>query len=551
MRFPSKHSFVRASLLFVFVVPTPAFADVASTVAASALAAASAAVEPAAETAGSPERFLNLSEAQKAFGPEFSTKEVDGTVILFGGTTKECMENFDVSNDPNNGTFKIFYKGGNDTCLSHTDAVKDIARGAYQGLDSLPDGRMKATGTFDRVDLVWENLTSSKSPFASVEIPVDADGASIAHLSAADAEALRAKKEHEKKQGEADFDMLLVTKCHRGLDELDVGEEALERLLQVPELLGENKDEKWLSDTAAKFRAEKFAACRKQILKARTDEIASASCEDRLAKIVAEDPEYAPKVKALYLDLVKRYMDSQAMGVEEAFTAATDTLEKIRGFDLGEKEEAELAVLERNLHLRFLQRASLEGADSESFKAMRSNMLDYLAESDTLGCLTDGGAISPQQARNPGCASAQWLSMQFGQQIGIAQGVQAQLNKKAQELADTQGCQVLRSNSALSGSPLSAADEAKCKAIEYAADAKLKATVNAGITGNGFGEAVSTPTDASWSTPTTQTTNSGLMNSAYTAPQTTTQVAPQTAPQAQVAPAPANTVAAGQPRIFH
>lgn len=489
-------------------------------------------------------RYLSLSQAREAFGPEFSLENMDGAFTLFGGTSEACLTSFDIKNDPKKGEFSILYKGDNDGCLKFTDTVKDLPRGGFRSLADLPDAKMKPEGTFDSAKLVSENAYSSKNPWNREDLKSDKDEF-LSNVSAADFAKLKKDEEAKKKQAQVDMDLLLVSKCHRGLPELDLGSDALARLAKIDEVVRDKGDE-WFADSAKKFRDETFSACQKQILKARTDQIASAKCEDRLKKLAGEDEQYVSKIKSLYFDLANRYTNSTTMEVEDAYQASMDTLEKIREYDITEEDEQKILGMQRNIQFAFLRRAAAQGSESEAFKFMKGKMLDYMVENDAEGCLDqDTGMVLSMQRMNRACSGAMAMSIALGQQIVAANGKQMLLNQQARELADRDACANLRS----SGMALQPFEEAKCKAIETADAEKASAAANGSLSNaaSGFGEAVKTPRPE---TPDATAgasagSESGLLNTGYTAEQ-------GAAPMNTAAQTPATNVAApsGQRRIF-
>lgn len=541
MRFPSKQSLVRVSLLFLFALPTIAQGDENTD------------TQSAQDVADRKEHFLALSEAKQAFGKEFSIGEVNSQFVLYGGTSKVCRDKFEIETDGAKGEYRIHYLGDAPDCLYFDRVTKDLPSADFVKLQSgvkSEEVKMIPTGTFDKVNLVVDDPYSSKGLYASSDELTTDDGKSLSHENEKEVADRKKQEAADKKQKMIDAAFTVVTKCHRGLKELDVGDEALARLAEIPEIVKE-KGEEWFADNAAKFREEKFKACRVQMLKAKVDEIASSECESRLQKIADADPKYTSRIKDIYMQLVNRYAHSASLGMEEAYDAAMDTIAKIREFGLSEKEEADLLAVERNINLQFMQKAALEGVKSENFIAMKDKMLEYMLAEDAEGCLTGEGAIVPAQRMNKACAGSQWLSLQFSQQIGMANANQALLDKQAlasQLMTDYDACSALRASAAQAGTTLDAANDARCKPIEAQVNAQKTATANVGLNANGFGTIMNGTNTTAYGTTTntaTNPTNSGLMNSVYTSqssPQQTVTIPVNTVQQTgQVTPAVTNT----------
>jgi hypothetical protein len=525
MRFPSKKAFVRASLLLIFAIPTLAHAETPEEKTS----------REAKESADKKSHYISLSEAQAAFGSEFSLEDKSGTFTLYGGTSEDCLGSFDFSNDPKKGQFKILYKGTNDSCLKFETATKDLPKGKFRSLADLPDGKMKPTGTFDLVNLVSDNANSSKSPWTSEELKTDADK-SLSNVAAEDVATKKKKALADKKQAEIDRDKDIVKTCNRGLKELDVGDAALARLAKIPEVVKDLGDQ-YFTDKGEAIRAAKFKACRIQILKAKTDDLAASDCESRLKKIAAADDKYTAKVKALYLELVNRYMNSTTLDMEDAYAASVDTITKLREYDLTDKEAKDVDAAERNVNLHFLRLAAMKGSDSDEFKSMKDHMLEYMLAGDGANCLNEQGVIPMNSAQryNAACASSQWLSNQLVQQVQLAGSNQLVLNAQATAAtakANADQAKLLNDQYVLAcgGLAATASPDGKhtCAAI-LADDAKAKTdAANVGISTNGFNglsTGILTTTPAT-NTTTTPTTGSGFMGSVYTGQKTTTPTVP-------------------------
>ncbi|MBS1963453.1 MAG: hypothetical protein JST04_14655 [Bdellovibrionales bacterium] len=487
MRFPSKKAFVRASLVLIFAIPTWAHAEDAKA------------------------KYLNVDEAKTAFGAEFSLEKDGDYFTLYGGTTKSCRDLYEIASDANAGTFSIHFKGGDKACLSKDEALKsvDASKNPFVTLfkDNM-DAKMKPTGNFDHVDLVVKEEYSSKSTGTPFELKNDKgeslqSPAYLADKKKKDDEDK--KKEAERKKDQAiDRDVMLVTKCGRGLKELQVGSDALDRLMGLSEtvkagILADQGD-KFFTDAEKNLREKFFRACRVKILKARTDDlyadsklslskkddgITAEDCDSRLKKIGDEDESYIPKIADAYLELVNRYMNSSTLSVEDAYTAAMDAIAKVREFAPSDEDKAEalekkLDAAERNLNLALLRKAAMQGADSEDFKAMKDHVLGYMTEEGN-GCITDQGAIVATRRLDPKCGESQWIALQYAQQLQLAQTSQVALNQQAQ-LA-------MCNNATANGLVLTPAEQTACTTIQAAAKAKEAANANAGLTGanDGFG----------------------------------------------------------------
>lgn len=504
MRTPSKLKFIRSSLILAALLPN----------------AASAEVTP--EEAAKKSRSLSFEEAKKAFGPEFSAEASDGTFTLYGVTTENCKSsNFDFSNDPKKGEFKIFYKGFNDDCLDFDKSKAAIAAGEKSlALSSLIDSKMTGSATFAALKLCSEDLSSDKNRVRCQELKNDKDE-TLSFESSADLAKKKKLADEEKRQGQIDIDLQLVTKCNRGLSELDVGAEALARLAKIPAVV-EEKGDKYFSAAESKHRAAEFAACRISILRGATSDIDQTGCEERLKKISSADDKYVSKVKALYLELVNRYMNSTTLGMVEAYEKAIGAIEFARGLDLDEKETADLLAAERNLHVNFLRLAAAKGEGSDEFAFIKDKMLGFMLGSDELGCLTDKGAVAPEQRMNRACAGNQWLSAQLTTHDMNARLTQQRMNtealiaqKKENDALKLGQCQFAEASKTVQ-SPV---ENAECTALKAQADKEVKSVLNAGLDGLGFGtiaeEKAKTPATTS-SEDFLDAASSGLMNSVHT-----------------------------------
>jgi hypothetical protein len=504
MRTLSKLKFIRSSLLLAALLPNLASAEVSP------------------EEAAKKSRTLTLADAKKAFGPEFSADGADGIFTLYGVTTENCKkDNFDITNDSKKGEFKIFYKGFNDDCLDFEKSKAAIAAGEKSlGLSSLTDSKLTGASSFAALKLCSEDLASDKNRVRCQELTNEKDEV-LAFESAADLEKKKKAQAEEKRQGQIEIDLQLVTKCNRGLSELDVGAEALARLAKIPSVV-EEKGEKYFSAAEEKHRAAEFAACRLTILRTASSDISQTGCEERLAKISAADEKYASKVKALYLELVNRYMNSSTLGIEDAYEKSMEAIARARGLDLSEKEIANLDVSERNLHLNFLRLAAMKGENSVEFEFMKEKAADFIASSDTEGCLTvnETGMFLPAQ-RNPQCIGTQQLSAQFNNNLVIAHTTQGRMNVAAQ-IAQQKENDALKlgecRTAELTKTPQSPAETNLCSTLKAKADLEEKMVLNAGLDGKGFGT-IADDKDAKTTATVTQSDElsnaSGLLNTGY------------------------------------
>lgn len=526
MRFPSKKSFVRASLLFVFALPNLAYAEETPE---------EMKAREQKEAAALSAKYLDLEAAKTAFGTEFSIEDRDGVFTLFGGTSVACRSAFDIKSDPVKGEFRIYYDGSNADCLEFDKAMAEKLKPTFVSLsggDKSEDGKMKPTGTFKVVNLAVPKKNSSKGIVDLYELK-DGDK-SLSHVSEAEAKKKKLQAETDKKALQTDTDITLVTKCIRGLKELDVGDDALTRLLALPEAMkseiAKAKGDDWMSESEKAIREKKFKACKVQFARAKEDSIADAKCDDRLKKIAGEDDSYVAKIKTLYLDLIGRYMRDATNGtksIDESYDAAVAAVDKLRdeGYKLSEDDLKDVDAAERNFNLHFLRLAATKGANSEEFKSIQGKMLDYMLADDANECLvTETGAINPAQARNSKCQAKQWLSQQLGQQVIAANGNQALIDKKAAELQlaakeadDLAACSAL---------PATATDVQKkaCTDLQARVDARNSAAANGSLNtaANGFGQVVNTT--ATTTLPAKESTGSGLLESGYKAPTTNTSV---------------------------
>lgn len=474
-------------------------------------------------------RYLTMDEAKTAFGDEFSVRIVNGQVLVDGGTAEKFRSNFVFTNfyEGDKLKLKIYYDGKNDEALNFGNVKKeDVKFITLQ--DNFDGGMIKLSKSIKSIEMVSPNAYSSKKPWNENEF-LNEDGELVSYVSPEDIARKKKLEEAEKGEKQNDLNVLLVTKCHRGLSELDVGSEALAQLLKanasVQEKIANDKGEDWLSEQSKKFTKEVFEACRTQMLRGKLADISKSECDSRLVKIGNDDDSYVVKIKGLYFDLSERYLNTDTMGVQEAYEASIAALGKVRSFQVDEKDEAseerKIKLAEDRIQAILMGRSVAEGSKSESFEFMRGKALENLIALDTNECLIpETGYMLPNMMQNPLCAEMRVLSYNFikqsNEQLRVANQNAELITKQNQYLADQQNCAALRAG----GVPLQAGEEAKCKAIELAVAANAKAAANESI-GNsaaGYGEIVKTPETATNTAGvnTNTSSESGFLNSAYT-----------------------------------
>ena len=163
MRIPSKNLVVRLSLLIVLAMPTmaravdgdenvkaPTQAEIdqqkkdekieADRLAEEKRLADEKKIADDKAAAAKNAKYLDLTAAKAAFGPEFSVGKDGDTVNLYGGTSEECSKAFTIENEVKTiddikvGQFKIKYDGSNAKCLKFEDALKDQPNGSFRPL---------------------------------------------------------------------------------------------------------------------------------------------------------------------------------------------------------------------------------------------------------------------------------------------------------------------------------------------------------------------------------------------------------------------------------
>lgn len=453
------------------------------------------------------DRLLNLEEAKKAFHEFAVVKEDDGKMAaLYGTTSKECMSAFTVNNDSKKGEFTIsFAKGSDPACLDYAKLgeVKD-----HEGLAKKEGAKLVFTESLEKLNLRSENKKSDRKPNIFDEL-IDTDTKeSITFVSQADIEKKKKTEAEEKAIREAQKDYLLAVSCTRGLTELDIRTKSIENLAKVKDFVSKDEiGEKWFAKMRKETNEKIFAACSLQISRAKSDDL--GLCDDRLAKLVAQDESYGPKVRALYMNLVNRYMNSTTLGVTEAFDKAQAMIETLRGMDLEDEEIKALDVAERNLYLTMIRKAAAEGSESATFAEMSEKFKAHLMDNDELGCLDEEARLLPTQRMNVSCREAAWMSAQLQQNTALAVANAGILKKKA-ELQFAAEQEQLKHASCLAVKAAGGAVTAECQALETKMSNAASAAANKDFQTDGFGNVV---TDARTPAGAAQPSGSGLLDS--------------------------------------
>ena len=549
MHFPSKKSFVRASLLLIFAVPTLAYADDQK----DQVPKNSTSVETV--SADDSARYLSLADAKLAFGSEFSIENSGKTYDLFGGTSKDCLTSFDIKNSGETGQFTIKYLGGKPKCLDFSKAMKGVSEGDQISLAATPDGQMTPTGTFDKVVLFAPRTFTSKE---SSEELLLSDGKSLAHESAADAKKRVDQEKVDKLADRKDLDVKFISKCVHGFSELEVRQSAIDDLQKTVKEIADKDSEldaKYFDQANAETRAKIFRGCEIQIMngavadlnpmflgdedsdapvkatKKKSKGFSASDCSSKLEKIALKDPKYVKKIEDLYMAFIKKQMANQPAGLDKAYEAAEGMMEKLRAFaddhSVDGAEDAatpaKIDALDKAMHLQFLALAA-KGDDPEFFNTVKSDIFDYMAGDEKLAdCNNGAGVPSAKELRMPtkGCAASLELSNALFAQTNVEGKTQFDLaNKKA--MADLAAdCQT-----ATPKNPMA------CKAMDDAAKsaASLAANGSLNTAANGYGQATTGTTNGTPSVNPATTLpsangTSGLMNSGYTAMQAPAPVA--------------------------
>ncbi len=478
--------------------------------------------DPKPETKETPAKYLSMVEAQKAFGPEFGAeKNKEGTIaFLWGVTSTECFNDaFEIKPDAKRGEYTIFYKGKKEDCLEHAkQKAAASSENKLVGLSTIEELKMKLDGSFESLNLRYEDPTSDKNR-VRLDAFKDADDALISHKSAAD--LLEEKKQEEEKRvaDTLDASMNFVASCGRNLTELDLVDKVIEELADSKLVAGDDKKVAKLAEARKKANEKIYKACKLQIERGKMDQL--ADCGERLKKLAMEDDTYTKKVKDAYIALVGRLMNSTRLSLEEAYDAATDVIALIREFDLDEKEEKNLIASERNMQFHFLRRAAMEGADSENFQLIREKTLDFMLEADLeddVVCLNDDGSVRPEMRLATACADSARMSAVLNQNTQFAVGTQkAAEAKAATELKLAQEKELLdrctfnrQHNIQMIGD-----EEYRCNFAIAKRDAEAKAVLNAGVSSNGHGQVVNPQTTQNGVQPVQTTDQSGFNTTGY------------------------------------
>ncbi len=487
---------------------------------------------------------LNLAQAETAFGRSFGAY-IDGNSIRFSGnTTEACLKEFEFSSNIASGQVMITFVGKDGACLDYAEAKEaSSADNKVIRLSTVSDLKLTATKSFDPLVLVSEDPNLDRSTAYDALKDIAKGDAPIKYTSAEDIEAEKKRIAAEEAAVEIKYALAVVAGCGRNLDELDLRSSTLDDLEKIKDVVLETdskKDDKWFLAQRKKTDEKIFAACKLQITRGKTDQL--ADCTERLQLLAARDASYIGKIKGLYVDLIGRLMNSTRLPMDEAYDASMEVLATLRelGLEIDErdekvlaKEEKQLAQLEDNLHLHFLKRAAAEGSESENFQMMQEKALEHMLAKDEALCLTDAGILNPQMRMNHACAGAATMAAQF-QQISqhavVTQGMLvAKANAdllKAQSAEKLNHCSVAKANNLA----LTAEQQNECNFLVAQAEMAAKATANAGISTSGFAEPVAgTPATSTATAESGIWTNSGLANSqlVYQTAQQNAQQAPQ------------------------
>lgn len=457
--------------------------------------------EDVAPIADATPHFLTLDEMKTAFKKdEFEISKSDDTVTMYGITAQRCLDFYDIKSDGKTGRFSVFFKGGDANCLNYSSL--DMSKETPVGLSSADDKgtKMQLSETLKSITIYSENTLSDKNR-TKLEDVQDSEGNLISYLSKADREKQRKEEEDTKRAAGIELDMKVVTTCNRGLTELDVAGSALERLMSSEEAMAkilEEQGENWASRNRDILNEKIFSACKLQIERAKTSDV--GICDERLAKLVDQDEKYDARVKDLYLSLAGRYMNSTTMEVSDAMAKAQEAIEKLRGMDLSEEDEAKVIAAEQQMYSGFLDKAAKQGTESAAFKEISNEFELFVKEKDE-GCLGEDFLLTPQNRANPKCINSAKLGMQLKNSTFIAANAQNQQNVLAFQKAQTEQeqmlsntCQMEKTTAQISGNAAYQPKqecvmlEAKAAYVRQLAEAEAKATANRGISTDGFAE---------------------------------------------------------------
>jgi len=556
MRFPSKQSLVRVSLLFIFAFPTLAVAE-----------------DPKTSTP----RDLSLSEATTAFGPDFLVKDVGGIYTLFGVSSASCFqaEHFKITPDAPAGTFRIGYDGKDDSCLSYDTQSKSNA--ILVSLSDQDGAKFTPSKSFAAVTLVSKRISEIDNDPQT--IPSDRKGddgkaAPLSYTSAADLEAQKKQAAADKHQDELDTKMKVVTTCHKGFDELDVASLALDNLVKDVDFAAKNKT--WIADQTSEIEGYVFRACAKTLRKTKVKDLADAegfldagddvdssadpfadtfeadlkvkdsdsdadlklkkaNCGERLNTLMATNSKYARKVIALYFSLAKRYASAAANGtmsfddaeaaIAKIYARIEDSIGDLKDDKLEAKATERLKEEKKASAFALLQAASAGSVDPKTYAKMRESLLGVLMDQDEKACFLDQDSISPTTGlATPLPNQAKAFTKDCQKSYELMKTVLAQDNTaKANQTAFasqmlTNSCLNSRTVAAMNHAEMSDQDKSMCTTVLARYDADAKIAANAGLNANGFGSVSSDAKTTPANTATTNPANGGsaLMNTVYT-----------------------------------
>ncbi|MBC7386742.1 MAG: hypothetical protein H7301_11360, partial [Cryobacterium sp.] len=454
-----------------------------------------------------------------------------------------------ITSDSKRGSFSVRFNGGDASCLNYTKL--DMSKEKPAGLSKKEGSKLVPSASFSALSVISENPLSDRNREV-VDNLNDCDDKPIDFKSPADIAAEKKKQDEQDRLAQTNLNIDMIASCDRDLTELDVADKALEKLLP-PELAIAGKDAEWKAEQRKILDAKYFEKCSVQIRRASTEVL--DVCDERLAKIVANDKSYADKVKKLYFSKLERFFTASAVSPEVALKNGLDTIDQMRrlsdSLEFSEKDKNALDAAEQQLYASTLDRAAKQGVNSEAFAKVAGEFKSFALDNDKAGCLDDNLGLVQSQRANPACKAAVQTAVAFGKEVQLAQISQNQINIAAQqkaareqELAYADSCQLEK---------VSGSSSAGCAALDAKLAAQAKAQANAGISTGGFGEAVTTPAAMTATAPSfpqggavdnTAKNVGGLpaASTAPTAPSAPTVSAPVTSQPVAAAPAPVRRV---------
>ncbi len=436
---------------------------------------------------------LNLEQAKIAFKGFGAGKSSDGSMtVLYGMTSDHCLSQYKFTNNPDTGEFTITLPSGSfEICKDFSKLGSDFKSAS---LISKEGSKLQFSKSVTQVGIRSES--SDGRPSKAEEIKAD-DDSSIGFTSAADIAKKKKADEEAKKQLESVKDELLVKSCTHNLDELDLRVKAIDNLEKVKEFVSRKEvGTKWFKDKRKDNDKRIFEACRLEITRASVNDEGFAECEERLKRLFDADSDtYGPKVKALYLTQISRYISSKSLTVSEAFDKAYKTLDTLRGLGL-EDTDAKVADAERAIYMTSLNRAAMEG-NLEVYASMAEKLKGFLVDQDVNKCLSDDAKLTQAGSYNPACKDMNAMAVQLMQSEPVANTMaRAKADKAARENALLMEQQKLSMCSMYKDAGVATSSECQLLESKAAAEAKAKeaaaqAKVNEGIAPtNGFAKPV-------------------------------------------------------------